>query len=120
MPEKPGKRRGLAIAYRILFPERRESYHEAEAEKISYGGMLVRTVEKLAIGSLLEIEISMGRKGKDKLKLLGEVKWTRPVENERSYSTGVFYLLPTAGRMYRLFMAENRRALEDIKSSKTQ
>jgi hypothetical protein len=106
-----------AISYRVLFPERKEQYVQAVADKVSYGGMLIRCSEKLKVGSLVEIELGDAEARPGKLKLLAEVKWTQPIAGTRLYSTGVFYLLPTAGRMFQLFMERNLRSIEKIKQS---
>jgi len=112
--------RTIALAYRLLFPERQEAYSQAEAEKISYGGMLITAGEKLKVGSLVEIELRTGPEGKARLKLLGEVKWVKAAEGRDAFSTAVFYLIPTAGRMFDLFMAVNREAVDDIRASKVR
>jgi len=103
------------ISYRILFPERQEVYIEAEAENISYGGMLIRTGEKLKVGSLIEIDLKGEDEESEKLKLLGEVKWIKEVPGAEIFSAGIFYLLPTAGRMFELFKRKNLHYIEDIK-----
>jgi hypothetical protein len=65
----------------------------------------------------LELELGGTEECTGKHKLLAEVKWTQPVAGARFYSKGVFYLLPTAGRMSQLFMDRNLRSIEKIKQS---
>lgn len=108
------------ISYRVLFPERKESYIRAEAARIGYGGMLITTKERLEIGCLIEIALRVDPESKEKLKLLGEVKWIKEGAVRDTWSAAVFYLLPTAGRMFELFRFVNREAIEDVVRSKVR
>jgi len=110
----------VKISYRVLFPERKETYIRAEAARISYGGMLITTRERLKIGCLLEIALRVNPEIKEKLKLLGEVKWIKEGAAKDTWSVAVFYLLPTAGRMFELFRFINREAIEDVYRSKVR
>jgi hypothetical protein len=110
----------VKISYRVLFPERKENYIRAEAARISYGGMLITTREKLAVGCLLEIALRVDPEAKEKLKLLGEVRWIKEGAARDTWSAAVFYLLPTAGRMFDLFRFVNREAIEDVYRSKVR
>jgi len=103
----------IAVSYRLLFPERQEKLAGALAERVSYGGLLLRAREPLAVGSLLEVEIGSGQAGAETgLKLIGEVKWLEAHEDGEHFLAGVFFLLPTAGRMFELFMLRNRDFVE--------
>ncbi len=110
----------VKISYRVLFPERKESYIRAEAARIGYGGMLITTKERLKIGCLIEIALRIDPESKEKLKLLGEVKWIKEGAARDTWSVAVFYLLPTAGRMFELFRFVNREAIEDVVRSKVR
>jgi Tfp pilus assembly protein PilZ len=110
----------VKISYRVLFPERKETYTRAEAARISYGGMLINTREKLEIGCLVEIALRVDPGKKEKLKLLGEVRWIKEGAGRDTWAAAVFYLLPTAGRMFELFRFVNREAIEDVYRSKVR
>lgn len=110
----------VKISYRVLFPERNESYIRAEAARISYGGMLITTRERLKIGCLIEIALRVDPGKKEKLKLLGEVRWIKEGATRDTWSVAVLFLLPTAGRMFELFRFVNREAIEDVYRSKVR
>ncbi len=110
------KNKPVEVSYRLLFPERQEHYVQAKADKISYGGMLIRSSRDLMVGSLIEIEVKVvSPQEAEKLKLLAEIKWSQKDESSESYSAGVFYLLPTAGRMFQLFKEKNRHIIQNKK-----
>ncbi|MFH1438368.1 MAG: hypothetical protein ABIJ56_21850 [Pseudomonadota bacterium] len=102
------KNKPVEVFYRVLFPERQEHYVQARAEKISYGGMLIMSSRDLMVESLIEIEMIVDASEEaEKLKLLAEVKWSKKDESSGTFSAGVFFLLPTAGRMFQLFKEKN-------------
>lgn len=103
-----------ALYYRLLFPKRDEKYYEAKVEKISYGGILLRTNRSIDIGTLIEITTARKPGAEEKLKLLGEVKWKKDSEKGDDFTIGVFYLLPTPQAMWQLFRIRNVSELRRI------
>ena len=78
--------------------------------------MLIMSSRDLIVGSLIEIEVIVdGSRETEKLKLLAEVKWSQKKEGSDTFSAGVFYLLPTAGRMFQIFKEKNLHIIQDKK-----
>jgi len=98
----------------MLFPEKKENPENGLVERMGYGGVLLRVKQKLEPESILELEFELESMNSklERVKFLGEVRWVKSVENDE-YLIGVRFLLPSGGRMFKIFLSRN---LHKIKS----
>ncbi len=90
----------LDVTFHSLVP-RADSPVPGRAVRLSFSGAVIEAGDLPQLGAVVELRLPVGQ-GKDGLGMFAEVKWLSSPSAGGPGLFGVFYLLPTAGRMLEL------------------
>jgi hypothetical protein len=83
----------LPVTFQAFHP-RDEVEREGTAVKLSFSGAVITSTELPPLGAVLQLSIPLPAKT---VRMFAEVKWHNPEHDPPSF--GVFFLMPTTGRM---------------------
>jgi hypothetical protein len=100
----------LDVTFQAMHPRDEES-RAGRAHKVSFSGAVITSDALPPLGSILQLTIPLPSRT---MRVFAEVKWHNPEADPPSF--GVFFLMPTTGRMLDLIDLHIGDALESDES----